>query len=1192
MMSSNNNSLFLPSNNNFNYTETSEEELQNFAKSLNIIDPTQLSSEELSNIYKRIDSYQGLFTTQQVESVDYNKFNQHVFFDSAVSKVSYSFDRIQNFPYDLDELENIKFNNKTDGYTDYIAKKVYPKSLGYVSFLGNEMVVVYDEQGKIINSESTEKNRKIGILNPENRRFSFDFWINPHSSNFVDSQIVFSKINIATVNNENIIDNGYLCFIQENSNDASTCYLCFAVYIDKSWKESKTLFEKDKFQHVNISVGASKGEKTIDFVIDGNFIDKNNVLSQNSLQNKSFNENFKSKDIPFVIGSTFIITELGVLNTIRHDGEVLRNLNADIDEFRVFHKIRSYKTIKKEMHKNIFSQKDLKLYLRFNEPAGNYNNSFLCIDYSGNKLHGILYNIRNNIELLQDTTNCKINSGTPLNLEKIEESQVLNSSYPEIKVIRDRLIGIAKEFDSNNPNLIFNLMPKHYFLESSDFQNLPVYSNVSSYEEIEELSVNENGEIISRSSLKAVIPANNELVNVVLIWARFFDQLKVYISSITNLLNVDYDSINNNKVIGMQIPLLCKMYGIKFSEIFSSITKNKLNSENLLYEDVISDLSIRKIQNALWQRFLINTQDFLRSKGTVRSIESTFNSFGIDYTKLVEIKEQSSNNTIDFKNNYKFETIKKFFADFGNKQNLASDAVFADVLIDNFSENKLFLEIPSIKTKTNSQKNKSDSISNFIGTNWSFEMFFDFNEVINNIKFLNLQKENQIIESNIKFSNKQYLFRLDNEQNVNVVSVKYQRKNNFHSNLGTLLIEIRTVDGETKYNNTLVIDDVDIFSQNYYLCLKQGKQGSIITHTAVLKEIGDQIKIKKYHVVEKAIDIEQTLEDNIFSNSSSLSLRIGDYNYTNVLNTIEDNGLFQGRVCKIRLWKKDLSVSEYLSHSKNIDNIGTEDLDPHESLVFDFEVKNILSEYDTNLQVYSWNIEDTARNKDLTGDNINQCTLKSKNQITENSIISFKNLIVKSQNSKFDESNTQNKVKIISYEKPVNRTVTQNFNAYPSYNVPYDFNYENINRVSIDMSIVKVINDDISHIISNMNDFVSKVSNYNSKYEYQYKELEAIRKRYFEKYKEDDIINYFSLINVFKYFDNIMSSVLYDIVPSRVKFEGFNFVYESHILERHKYQNKNKDSINTIVDENDVNFSRNSINSRRSLQYNKNRRQI
>ena len=111
-----------------------------------------------------------------------------------------------------------------------------------------------------------------------------------------------------------------------------------------------------------------------------------------------------------------------------------------------------------------------------------------------------------------------------------------------------------------------------------------------------------------------------------------------------------------------------------------------------------------------------------------------------------------------------------------------------------------------------------------------------------------------------------------------------------------------------------------------------------------------------------------------------------------------------------------------------------------------------------------------------------------------------------------------------------------------------------------------------------------------SMYEYQYKNLQEIRDNYFSKFKDSDYINYASIGNVFKYFDNIMSSILYDIVPSRVRFEGFNYVYESHALERHKYEYKNKDSINTIVTHSHrFDFSRDSILSRRSQTYNNNR---
>ena len=128
-------------------------------------------------------------------------------------------------------------------------------------------------------------------------------------------------------------------------------------------------------------------------------------------------------------------------------------------------------------------------------------------------------------------------------------------------------------------------------------------------------------------------------------------------------------------------------------------------------------------------------------------------------------------------------------------------------------------------------------------------------------------------------------------------------------------------------------------------------------------------------------------------------------------------------------------------------------------------------------------------------------------------------------------------------------------------------------------------------MISDINKFTANISNSQSIFEYSYKNLESLRDKYFEKYSDDKIINYSSIGNIFKYFDNIMSSILYDIVPSRVRFEGFNYVYESHILERHKYEHKNKYSSDPIIDvDNYASFSRDTISSRRSLNYNQNRR--
>ena len=46
------------------------------------------------------------------------------------------------------------------------------------------------------------------------------------------------------------------------------------------------------------------------------------------------------------------------------------------------------------------------------------------------------------------------------------------------------------------------------------------------------------------------------------------------------------------------------------------------------------------------------------------------------------------------------------------------------------------------------------------------------------------------------------------------------------------------------------------------------------------------------------------------------------------------------------------------------------------------------------------------------------------------------------------------------------------------------------------------------------------------------------------------------LYQSYKYFDNILEDLLKDAVPSKMNYLGFNFVYETHMLERNKYQHK------------------------------------
>ena len=144
---------------------------------------------------------------------------------------------------------------------------------------------MYDQQGKILKDSDT---KKIGVLNPLNNRFSIDFWINVNSSNFVNNQIVFKKLD-----NTNNKQNGFICYISEGDT-ANNCYINFLMFSSGFSASSKCLISKDLWQNIVISVSHTKGNKKTSFIIDGNIVEESNVVnSDKQLSAKSFGEGFR-----------------------------------------------------------------------------------------------------------------------------------------------------------------------------------------------------------------------------------------------------------------------------------------------------------------------------------------------------------------------------------------------------------------------------------------------------------------------------------------------------------------------------------------------------------------------------------------------------------------------------------------------------------------------------------------------------------------------------------------------------------------------------------------------------------------------------------------------------------------------------------------------------------------------------------
>lgn len=1169
-------SLFTKNRNRYNLQLSShEKEINNFLdsnKSTDIIDFSDLNSKDLSRFLKRIDDYDSFFSTAQLENIDFSKFEEHVFFDSAVSKVINSYDRIYNdYPYDKDYFANIDYFSKIDGYTNYILKNNFKRYFGYLNFTSNIKVTIKNQRGFYLNDHS---KRDVGFLDPKKRKFSFNFWLLLEETNTLSSsnnQVLFKHFS-----NSNNNESGFICYLSRESNGSDFDYFINfllinngvsigkkslvvkeSIFTSNEW-QSKT--KKQKFKNIHISVENVNDTRSIKFFINCHELTSTNINNTSTkLPVENFSSNFSSISNNFVIGNSESLT----FNSI--DFNNLNNIG--IDDFKYFFKKTSKKQTVKYMKKSIYSQKGLALYLKFNEPGGNHNNNNITLDSSGNKLHGLILN--NDNTAINDTSNYRDNSISPIVHERKEPS--LFASFQENITEFENLIVLAKKYDNINPNIIFKLFPKHYFVESSELQNMSLYVETSNY------APANTGVGIDKKS-------NTLITNILIMWARFFDSLKCYVDSLSEIINLSYDTINKDVNLGIILPLLCKRSGFDFREILPSPLKSKLDGENLTFEDIKSEKTLRQIQNILWKRLLINSKAFLESKGTKNSIKNIFHSFGVPFDKFVNIREFSSNNIISNLENFKVIEKNINTISFFNEKLSSITPTYSSE--NSFSNNRPFLEIKSVRYDNqysfDSDRDKDIILAQHITTglpdDWSFELFLTYNKLL-------LRKIN----------NKQSIIRI-NDNNSPVFNLQAERSN---SEKDKFDITLKFIPYTGSIEKQILINDIDLFEGIKYVNISH-KLTKIDGNSKIYQT---DLYIKDYGFVNNGrilaknsivLNYGETIP--ILKDKNNIDVQIGNYKYSDnpggLGNIVDTN--FDGDICGIRIWKKSLSDSEISSHYSDINNVGTDDLEIDKDLIVDgvvkFEIDDsdiVTTQTDKTVTFKNFKIFKKVLNNNIEED-INSLKLKINNTTsdlknTNKSAASYSKIT----SYKIDEPSLENGFNIVSYKEEENKNFNNRFEKFPSYSTLENFDNVKDARVSIEVSSAKFLNEDISRMLSSLNDYTNDLMVSSNLYSYRYNSLDNKRNQYFKLLEKE--INNKTLMNFFKYFDNALSNIIKESIPNKVGFLGFNYVYESHILERSKYEYKMSDSRLAINDENKYNHNRELPNVYRNKEYKNNR---
>jgi hypothetical protein len=112
-----------------------------------------------------------------------------------------------------------------------------------------------------------------------------------------------------------------------------------------------------------------------------------------------------------------------------------------------------------------------------------------------------------------------------------------------------------------------------------------------------------------------------------------------------------------------------------------------------------------------------------------------------------------------------------------------------------------------------------------------------------------------------------------------------------------------------------------------------------------------------------------------------------------------------------------------------------------------------------------------------------------------------------------------------------------------------DYNY-----MSIEFNLIDALNREITKEFSDFDILNKAIGAPINKWREDYEDLEAYRTKFFPKLSHN--INFVNFFNLYKWFDKKIAKAIQQMLPARADFIGGEFVVESHMLERPRYQYK------------------------------------
>tara|TARA_B110000858_G_C17725815_1_gene437617 strand:- start:240 stop:1214 length:975 start_codon:yes stop_codon:yes gene_type:complete len=261
--------------------------------------------------------------------------------------------------------------------------------------------------------------------------------------------------------------------------------------------------------------------------------------------------------------------------------------------------------------------------------------------------------------------------------------------------------------------------------------------------------------------------------------------------------------------------------------------------------------------------------------------------------------------------------------------------------------------------------------------------------------------------------------------------------------------------------------------------------------------------------------------------------------------------IFTGETSYLNFWSSFKEENEFLSYAKNPNSVGTN----NPAINYNFSLKEAGSFERLRYQTYG---KQATTASDSSGEIIffdftqNDLHIKGENFESSKIVMTPNYHIYEILSENFDLNSAKDKIRIRSIQDIELLKSNKYALVSPIYETPLLEEVTDDTRFSIDMSVMKGLNENIMTIFPDFQPIENSLGQTNALFANEYRELNSFSNVYFNNVIEDlDLGRY---RNIFKWIDSSYTDLVYSLIPKSTTFMGINFVYESHVLERNKFK--------------------------------------